>query len=87
MGLFGRESDAARALKACNDELRRMHKLLSDDHCLIGIDVTKTELMDRIIKLQDTLNEGARRLCGLEILRRDLIIDNKFDDPTVRDVF
>lgn len=65
MTLFGWRSDAIRALKTCNDELRRMHKLLCSEEAM-NIDMTKTEMMDRIVLLQDTLNEGVRRLCGLE---------------------
>jgi len=64
MSIFGWRSDAIRALKTCNDELRRMHELLYSND--IVFDMTKTEMMDRIVKLQDTLNEGVRRLCGLE---------------------
>ena len=63
MSIFGWRSDAIRALKTCNDELRRMHKLLYSNEIF---DMTKTEMMDRIVILQDTMNEGVRRLCGLE---------------------
>jgi hypothetical protein len=65
MSLFGWRMDAIRALKMCNDELRRMHELLYSNTSL-EIDMTKTEIMDRIVILQDTVNEGVRRLCGLE---------------------
>jgi len=65
MALFGWRMDAVRALKTCNDELRRMHKLLLSE-TYSEIDMTKTEMMDRIVILQDTINEGVRRLCGLE---------------------
>lgn len=64
MSLFGWRTDAILALKTCNDELKRMHKLLYVKE--IDFDMTKTEIMDRIVKLQDTINEGVRRLCGLE---------------------
>ena len=64
MSIFGWRSDAVLALKACNDELRRLHTLLYKEH--LDFDMTKTEVMDRIVKLQDTMNEGVRRLCGLE---------------------
>ena len=65
MALFGWRMDATRALKTCNDELRRMHKVLYSKTA-VNIDMTKTEIMDRIVILQDTVNEGTRRLCGLE---------------------
>lgn len=64
MSIFGWRSDAVMALKVCNDELRRLHVLLASKH--LDFDMTKTELMDRIVILQDTVNEGVRRLCGLE---------------------
>ena len=65
MTMFGWRYNAIVALKTCNDELRRMHMLLyAEDK--INMDMTKTEMMDRIVILQDTLNEGVRRLCGLE---------------------
>jgi len=60
---FGKDNYRVSALKACNDELRRMHNRLSEPN---HFDMTKTEMMDRIVMLQDTLNEGVRRLCGLE---------------------
>ena len=67
MFIFGRkDSEDIRALKTLNDELRRMYGLLYNKACNSDIDMTKTELMDRIIKLQDTLNEGVRKICGLE---------------------
>lgn len=64
MSIFGWRSDAFLALKTCNDELRRMHKLLYVKN--IDFDMTKTEIIDRITILQDTLNKGVRKLCGLE---------------------
>jgi len=66
MCIFGQKySEDIKALKTLNDELRRMYELLCGKD-LSDIDMTKTELMDRIIKLQDTLNEGVRKICGLE---------------------
>lgn len=65
MSLFGWRMNAIRSLKICNDELRRMHELLCAKE-LSDIDMTKTEVMDRIVILQDTVNEGVRKLCGLE---------------------
>jgi len=64
MGIFGWRGDAIVALKVCNDELRRMHNLLYSKE--VHFDMTKGEMMDRIVILQDTVNEGVRRLCGLE---------------------
>ena len=64
MSIFGWKSDAVMSLKYLNDELRRMHQLL--DRHNIDFDMTKTEIMDRIVKLQETFNEGVRKLCGLE---------------------
>lgn len=64
MGIFGWRGDAIVALKTCNDELRRMHNLLYREN--LDFDMTKTEVMDRIDVLQTTLNEGVRKLCGLE---------------------
>jgi len=64
MNMFGRRYDEIIVLKICNDELRRLHKLMDREY--LDFDMTKTELMDRIVKLQDTVNEGVRKFCGLE---------------------
>ena len=64
MIIFGWRGDAVAALINCNKELKRMHKLLNCKN--IDFDMTKTEIMDRIIKLQNTLDEGTRKICGLE---------------------
>jgi len=64
MSIFGWKADAVMALKYLNDELRRMHVLLYSHN--VDFDMTKTEIMDRIVKLQETFNEGIRKLCGLE---------------------
>ena len=62
MSFFGWRSDAIIALKICNDELRRMHKFLYAD--ISDIDITKTEIMDIITKLQGTMNEVVRKPNG-----------------------
>jgi hypothetical protein len=70
MRILGRDSwreDAKNALDACNEELIRMHKLLlSNDDIIDHMSMTRDQMMERIIKIQDTLIEGTRRLCGLE---------------------
>ena len=65
---FGRkESDQVKALNTLNNQIRELWKFLYDEKSVASnVDMTKTEVMDQIIKLQDTMNEAVRRLCGLE---------------------
>ena len=59
--------DAVDALELTNQELSRMHQMLKDwDDDYIHLDMTRNELLERIINYQDTLLEATRRLCGLE---------------------
>ena len=71
MELFGDwRQDAVDSLKVCNDELKRMHVLMrnyvADPGKWYAADITLSEVMDRIIKIQNTMLEVTRKLSGLE---------------------
>jgi len=47
-------------------EVRYNQESIAEEMDYRDFDMTKTEIMDRIVKLQETFNEGVRKLCGLE---------------------
>ena len=59
-----RKNAGAVALKACNDELKRMHKLLYQKH--LDFDMTKTEVMDRIVIIQEVVNKSLKEILNIK---------------------